>query len=533
MTTSEPARTREERILVLAPWGRDAHIIGTLLEREGLTVDLCLGADALCRMIMEGAGAALLTEEAIADPSSNDQLVSTLRLQPPWSELPLIVLTGGGSGGEGGRTLAGRLISNMNATLLERPLRAATLFAAVRAALRARGRQYELRELLEKEQASRAEAETANRRKDAFLAMLGHELRNPLAAIRNAIAVARLDAEQRARALDIAHRQTAQLAQLVDDLVDVARVTQGKIRLRKEHVVLGTIIQRAIEATRPAIDERGHTLTVGAVPLVVLEGDPTRLEQVLVNLLSNAAKYTPPGGIIEISTELQGDEVLVRVRDNGTGIAPGMLPRVFDLFAQADDTLNRSQGGLGIGLTIVRQLVELHGGHIEALSDGLAQGAEFVVRLPTTAADHRPAIPATPVVAEIRRRRVLLVEDNLDAAESMKMLLELFGHSVRVVHDGERALVAVREQLFEIMLIDVGLPGMDGYELVRRLREIPAVERCLLIALTGYGRDEDKQQALAAGFHHHLAKPIEFDALQTLIGRLGGPPSDEADPTLH
>jgi signal transduction histidine kinase/ActR/RegA family two-component response regulator len=418
----------------------------------------------------------------------------------------------------------------MNATLLERPLRAATLIAAVRAALRARGRQYEVRALVEREQASRAEAEAANRRKDAFLAMLGHELRNPLAAVRNAIAVARLDAERRARALDIAHRQTAHLAHLVDDLVDVARVTQGKIRLRVERVVLATIVQRAIEATRPMIDERGHTLTVSALPALVLEGDPTRLEQVLVNLLSNAAKYTPPGGTIEISAESRGDEAVVRVRDNGTGIAPGMLPRVFDLFAQADNTLNRSQGGLGIGLTIVRQLVELHGGHIEALSDGPAQGAEFVVRLPATSGEDQPTIPSASAAAESGHRRVLLVEDNLDAAESMRMLLELFGHSVRVVHDGEAALVAAREQPPEIMLIDVGLPGMDGYELVRRLRQIPALERSLLVALTGYGRDEDKQEALAAGFHHHLVKPIDLDSLQALIGI---PAPRAIDPTLH
>jgi two-component system CheB/CheR fusion protein len=258
---------------------------------------------------------------------------------------------------------------------------------------------------------------------------------------------------------------------------------------------------------------------VSAVPSLVLEGDATRLEQVVVNLLSNAAKYTPPGGVIEIAASSEGGEVAVHVRDNGMGIAPEMLPRVFELFAQADSTLNRAQGGLGIGLTIARQLVELHGGRIEALSDGPAQGAEFVVRLPATAADVQPSVTAVAVAIERRRRRVLLVEDNPDSAESMKMLLELAGHSVRVVQDGEVALAAARAEPPEIMLIDVGLPGMDGYELVRQLRQIPALDGSLLIALTGYGREEDKQQALAAGFHHHLTKPVDIDSLHTLIGR--------------
>jgi signal transduction histidine kinase/ActR/RegA family two-component response regulator len=523
----------DQRVLVLAPWGRDGQIIGTLLEREGMAVGLCVSVDGLCRMIAQGAGAALLTEESIADRRSHEQLLETLHQLPPWSELPLIVLTSGGAGGQPARDRAARLIQHVNVTLLERPLRAATLVAAVHAALRARGRQYEMRALLEGEQRSRAEAEAANRKKDAFLAMLGHELRNPLAAVRNAIAVARLDDGKRARALDIAHRQTTHLARLVDDLVDVARVTQGKIRLRKERVMLATIIQRAVEATRPMIDERGHTLTVSAVPSLILDGDATRLEQVFVNLLSNAAKYTPPGGTIEIAASSEGGQVAVRVRDNGMGIAPEMLPRVFELFSQADSTLNRAQGGLGIGLTIARQLVELHGGRIEALSDGPAQGAEFVVRLPAAAHDVQPSVTAVAVSAERGRRRVLLVEDNPDSAESMKMLLELAGHSVRVVQDGEVALAAARAEPPEIMLIDVGLPGMDGYELVRQLRHIPALDGSLLIALTGYGRDEDKQQALAAGFDHHLTKPVDMASLHALIGRLVAPASREVDPTLH
>ena len=381
-------------------------------------------------------------------------------------------------------------------------------------------------EMLHIAESAREEAEAANRAKDEFLAMLGHELRNPLSAVRNAIAAATLDDASRARALEIARRQADQLGRLVDDLLDVARITQGRVRLRRERLALAEVLQRAVDGARATMDERGHVLTLATPPEPVLvEGDPVRLEQAVANLLANAAKYTPPGGTIVVTTERDGADVVVRVRDNGIGIAPDVLPRIFDLFMQGDRSLDRSQGGLGIGLTLVRRIVEMHGGAIDAFSPGPGRGAEFVLRL--------PALPVQQEVAgkplgESRDRRhvahparVLIVEDHPDAAESLVMILELIGHHVRVVHDGVAGLEAARANPPDLMLIDIGLPGMNGYEVAQAIRRDPSLKHLVLVALTGYGQPEDKMQAMAAGFDYHLAKPVDIDALGDLVARFG------------
>jgi PAS domain S-box-containing protein len=385
----------------------------------------------------------------------------------------------------------------------------------------------------EAERRARAEAEAANRAKDEFLAMLSHELRNPLAAVRNAVVTAELDEVRRPRALEIARRQTDQLGRLIDDLLDVARVTQGRIALRKARVDLGEVIERALESTRSFIESRGLRLTISlARDPIRIEADPARFEQVLVNLLSNAAKYTEAGGRIDVVAERRGDEVMIRVRDTGIGIAPEILPRIWELFTQADRGLDRAQGGLGIGLTVARRLVELHGGRIDAHSEGLGKGAEFVVTLralPITSEDVLPGAVAEP--APQRAARVLVVEDNPDTAESVKMLLEVRGHRVRVAYDGVAALHAARASVPDVMLVDIGLPGIDGYEVARRVRRDPDLKRIVLIALTGYGRDEDKEHARAAGFDHHLTKPVGLDALQGLVARFGR--DDTKPPTLH
>jgi PAS domain S-box-containing protein len=381
----------------------------------------------------------------------------------------------------------------------------------------------EREELLGIAQRARAEAETANRAKDEFLAMLGHELRNPLSALRNAVVSARLDDNRRDRALVIAQRQTDQLARLVDDLLDVARITERRIVLRKERVYLADVVDRAVEASRSLIEKKRHTLTVGLPPdPLPVDGDPVRLEQIVANLLNNAGKYTESGGRIELTLELQGSEAVLRMRDNGIGIAPPMLTRVFELFAQGGRGLDRGEGGLGIGLTVVRNLVELHGGRVEARSEGLGKGSEFEVRLPTarTIANDAPPVAAR---GELRRQscaRVVVVEDNADAAESLLMLLELLGHRVRVFHDGLSALEAVRTDTPDVMLVDIGLPGMDGYEVARRARQEPGLGKAVLVALTGYGRDDDRNRAIAAGFDYHLAKPIDVGQLQLLIAEL-------------
>ncbi|HEU4427250.1 MAG TPA: PAS domain S-box protein [Myxococcota bacterium] len=376
--------------------------------------------------------------------------------------------------------------------------------------------------LYEAERRSRQEAERASRAKDEFLAMLGHELRNPLFAVRNAVTTALLDPTRRERALGIARRGVDQLARLVDDLLDVARITQGKVSLRKERLHLAGIVQRSIEMVRAHIEERAHRLTLSLPERSpVINGDNTRLEQVIVNLLMNAAKFTPAGGHIEVSLEPREDEAVLRVRDDGAGIAPEVLPHVFDLFTQEERGLDRSGGGLGVGLTVVRRIVELHQGRVEAHSDGIGRGATFIVRLPviTDAPEARGRAPRG-AARSAHRARVLVVEDNPDAAEGVRMLLELLGHQVHVAYDGSAAIALAREQKPDVMLVDIGLPGVDGYEVARRVRAEPNLAKIALVALTGYGREEDRAQARAAGFDDHLTKPVEPDALTRIVAAL-------------
>jgi PAS domain S-box-containing protein len=380
-------------------------------------------------------------------------------------------------------------------------------------------------ELLEIAERARQEAEGANRNKDEFLAMLAHELRNPLAAIRNAVAAATLDEAQRPRALDIARRQTDQLATIVDDLLDVARITRGRVRLRKASLALAEILQKCVDGSEPLMQERGHTLTLRLPDEpIYLEADAARLEQAVVNLLSNSAKYTRPGGIVEVSAEPLDDQAVIRVRDNGIGIARDMLPRIFDLFAQETPTLDRKEGGLGIGLTLVRRIVELHGGRVEARSEGRDTGTEIVItlpRLPAASVAARAPAPAAdpgdPAPSELAR--ILIVEDNPDAAESLLMILELLGHHVRVTPNALAALEAARANVPDVILIDIGLPGMNGYDLAQAIRADASLGHVVLVALTGYGGADDKARAMGAGFDHHLVKPVDLEALRLVIRR--------------
>jgi len=367
-----------------------------------------------------------------------------------------------------------------------------------------------------------AELAHADQRKDEFLAMLGHELRNPLSAVLDAIVTAQLDQTRRERALDIARRQTDQLAGLVDDLLDVGRITQGKIALKKEPLLVGSIIKQAVEEAHCLVEPGQHRLSVmvsSQAENTRIDADPARLRQVLTNLIHNAAKFTPPGGRIDMLADRNDNEVIFRVRDSGVGISPELLPHIFDLFTQAERSLDRSHGGLGIGLTLVKRLVEMHGGRVQANSAGLGTGSEFEVHLPV-AAMTRPRTSATESNTRMRvRLRVLVVEDNHDAAEALTMLLELFGHEPTVVSEGATALEAVRNSSFDIALVDIGLPGIDGYEVARRIRMIPGAKTLTLVALTGYGQEADKQRALSAGFDEHLTKPVKIERLQALLNR--------------
>jgi len=354
--------------------------------------------------------------------------------------------------------------------------------------------------------------------------MLAHELRNPLAPVLNALHVLgrESDPARVARARDMAERQVRHMARLVDDLLDISRITRGKIQLRKEPVDVHQIVARAVDCTRPLIEAQRHRLEVKLLPEpVYLEADPTRLEQILANLLNNAAKYTEPGGRIWLTTERDNSEVVVRVRDTGIGIPPDMLPRVFEMFIQVDRSLDRAQGGLGIGLTLVRSLVEMHGGSVEARSAGPGKGSEFAIRLPVLQqlpAEMGESGPEPPLAAG-ERLRVLMVDDNADAAASVAMLLELEGHRVFLAHDGYAALEASRVHRPDVILLDIGLPGMNGYEAARQLRQQPGMMDVLLVAMTGYGQAEDRRRSSEAGFDHHLVKPVDPDELQELLLR--------------
>jgi PAS domain S-box-containing protein len=364
----------------------------------------------------------------------------------------------------------------------------------------------------------------ANRRKDEFLAMLAHELRNPLAAIRSAVEVLDMPGaeDDRQWASQVIGRQIHHLTRLLDDLLDVSRITRGLIEVRKQLIDACLVINQAIESVRPQIDDGKHRLEVSISPQILrLEADPVRLEQVLVNLLSNAAKYTAAGGRIELSAQHAEDQIIFRVTDTGMGIAPETLPHIFDLFAQGERTLARSEGGLGVGLTIVKKLMELHGGSVSARSEGVGQGSEFIVRLP---AAERPSpaesIPATPT-AERPGSRILIVEDNKDLARGMARLLKLLGHKVQLAHDGPEGIEAARVSRPEVILLNIGLPNLDGYYVARVLRQEVGLTDALIIAITGYGQEEDRRHSQEAGIDHHLTKPVDLKTIAELINHPG------------
>ncbi|MDQ6854167.1 MAG: ATP-binding protein [Actinomycetota bacterium] len=359
-----------------------------------------------------------------------------------------------------------------------------------------------------------------DRRKDEFLAMLGHELRNPLAPVSAALEVMRLRADDRLRvgnAREVVERQIAQMTRLVDDLLDVSRITRGQIELREESVSLTALVERAVEVARPLIDERGHRLSLELPESpVVFRGDHSRLEQVLANLLSNAAKYTDVGGRISLRAAVEGDCVVLSVRDNGEGLTAELRDRVFDLFVQGPDTRSMARGGLGLGLSLVRQLVQLHGGTIEAHSDGPAMGSEFIVRLPYVPATHAPAAGTPALEASGQQRRILVVDDNVDAAEALAELLREYGHNVRTAHGAGAGVNEALRMRPEIVLLDISMPDADGYDVARRLRtELPRTT--MLVALTGYGERRHRERSRAAGFDHHLTKPVDMHELEQLL----------------
>ncbi|HUR90698.1 MAG TPA: response regulator [Ramlibacter sp.] len=372
---------------------------------------------------------------------------------------------------------------------------------------------------------SRERLAESDRRKTEFLATLAHELRNPLAPISNGLHLLRRAGDVLAhdKALDMIDRQLTHMVHLVDDLLDIARISSNKVDLRRERLDLAAVLAGAIETSMPLITGAGHTLDVHmpAEPLQI-EGDATRLSQIVSNLLNNAAKYTPHGGRIELSASQEGGEAVVRVSDTGIGIAAPEMPKVFEMFTQVGRNFDRAQGGLGIGLALVKRLVELHSGTVEAMSAGTGRGSTFVVRLPLTQAASAPALPPAKPLEEPcgASFRVMVVDDNVDAAESLAALLEIEGHQARIAHDGEGALRVASEFVPHVVFLDIGMPGMNGYQVARELRSVPDMRDAVVVALTGWGGQEDRARSRNAGFDHHLTKPASLASVEALLAEI-------------
>jgi signal transduction histidine kinase/CheY-like chemotaxis protein len=508
------------RALIVTPNPVDAELALGFLAENAIPAGAYESIAQLNGELPADAGCIVLVEEALDDADLHG-LRELLELQPAWSDLPLVLVAGAGRS-----ALVARAFPEAgNVTLLERPLNPLTLVSAVQAGLRARVRQLEVRDLLQKR-------EEALRQRDDFLAMLAHELRNPLAPMRYAISLLKTlqtDEPLVAKTRDMLERQVSHMTRIVDDLLDVARLERGKVTLRRERFDLNGAVSAALEACLPAVRARSHeaSLRLAEAPLFV-NADPVRVDQLLTNLIVNASKFTPHGGRIELGTRREGDAALVSVRDNGIGIRPEMLEAVFTPFTQDGQTLARSAGGLGIGLSIARAIAQLHGGSLRARSDGPDRGAVFEASFPLSSEAPVPDARPQPVPdarrqalceQALRRRRVLVVEDNADIRESLRLLLGLWGHEVLLAETGGEGLELALQKKPDIALIDIGLPGLDGYEVARRIREQaagrPAGMR--LVAMTGYGQPADRARTAQAGFDEHLLKPVDADTLRRLL----------------
>ncbi|HEY7191428.1 MAG TPA: ATP-binding protein [Vicinamibacterales bacterium] len=505
----------DRRVLILAPTKKDAIITQALLIPAGVQGEICESLSGLIAELEAGAAAVLIAEELVASGGANP-LADVIAKQPPWSDLPVLVLTrpGADSGNvdEALRTLG-------NVTLLERPLRVATLMSAIQTALRARSRQYQIRGHLEERVRSETALRVADQRKDEFLATLGHELRNPLAPMQAGLQLLKLGnlSDPRCvRAVEVMGRLVQHLVRLVDDLLEVSRITRGLVEIRRAPVDLNAVLRTAIETGRPLVDVNKQELTIDLPPEpLCVSGDQDRLTQVFANLLNNASKYTDTGGHIAVSAASVDGWAEVSVRDDGIGIPASRLTTVFDMFTQVDRSDRRAQGGLGIGLTLVRSLVSMHGGEVEARSDGPNMGSEFIVRLPRVAARTDEQLPDSRT-DRFPPCRILIVDDNHDAAETLGMLLSELGATIDVAHNGPDALRALETFAPHAVLLDIGMPGMDGYEVSRHVRSSNHKD-VLLIALTGWGQLDDRERSKRAGFDHHLVKPPDIDRLRSIL----------------
>ena len=535
LTQMAAGHAHEERILVLAPTGRDAALADQTLTRAGLAADVLCSADALAGAIEEGAGAVLIAEEALS-PRTVELLAGALERQPPWSDLPLVVFAAPMDRQASSARLDWMSERLGNVTLVERPVRVATMVTAVRAALRARHRQYAARATMKALEAREEELKLAGERKDEFLAMLAHELRNPMAALSMALELLELggnDPVRAARNQAIARRQLGHLVRLVDDLLDVSRITRGSFELRKSELDLNKVLDDALSVAQPLLETRGILLTVDRpMAPVPVHADSTRLEQVLTNLLSNSAKFTESGGTVVVSLVQTDHQAVLRVHDTGRGIPARMTDQVFEPFVQVNPGLDRSKGGLGLGLTLVKRLVQMHGGTVTASSGGTGQGSTFEVRLPLRIDQHGAKAEGARTGESAPSRRILVVEDSADVRETLADFLGSLGHSVELAASGPEGAEKLLTLQPDVGLVDIGLPGMDGYEVARVVRTRPEGRSLFLVALTGYGGPEAEASARRAGFDLHLVKPVDGRQLLEILRRgRSAPPGEPGSAT--
>jgi len=522
------------RVLIFAPIGRDAGLTAELLSRAGVACQVCHAMNDVCIELARGAGAILLTEEALADPRLDD-LADALASQPPWSDISILLFAGSDRSQASLRTLH-KLEVLRNVTLLDRPIRTAAVISTVRAALRGRQRQYELRDTLVALQRARLDAEHANRLKDEFLATVSHELRTPLNAILGWVAMlrqARFEPTRVAGILEIVERNAKAQAQLIADVLDISRMISGRVKLELTPVSLARVILDAVDSVRPGAAARAIDLKLDVDEGPVANADPDRLQQVVWNLLSNACKFTPEGGRIDVALRASRTHATITVADTGVGISSDFLPHVFDRFRQAEQGFTRSHGGLGLGLAIVKQLVEMHGGEATARSDGPSKGATFDVRLPlarTIPREHRvrQETPSSELPkVDLSDHSILVVDDDEATRDLMVTLLSQCGAKVRAVGSAPQALQEFDVDIPGLVLADIGMPGEDGLSMIRRIRRRPPARGGLVraVAISAYARPEDRQAALAAGYDDYLAKPaMPADVIRAVDRWLARPP---------
>ncbi|HWW62230.1 MAG TPA: hybrid sensor histidine kinase/response regulator [Thermoanaerobaculia bacterium] len=500
-----------QRVIILAPIGRDAELMCTHLEKGGMTCFACKDMDEVCRALEEGAGVLLVTEEVLTRETTR-ALAKTLVQQPAWSEIPIIILTGLPALEARQRSFH-ELGRRTNVTLVDRPVRIQSLISAAQSALNTRLRQYEIRDLMEKLQDRVHE-------RDRFLAILGHELRNPLGAILLASQMLddddRLDGEH-ARLIE---RQSRHLTRIVNDLLDLSRVVSGKIVLKPQIIDLGRLLEQSLETLQESARSHGVAIHLRMPPEpLIVKADPVRADQIITNVLTNAIKYTPEGGQVVVTLARDGEQAAIYVKDDGVGIAEDRIDTIFELFAQAENAIGRAQGGMGIGLALVRNLIELHGGTIDAKSDGIGKGSEFVIRLPIssealTATEKRSARATRLEPA----RHIVIVEDNTDVRELLRLKLRRLGHTVDAFGDGISGVSGIVTSKPHMALIDIGLPRLDGYQVASQVRSQLGGD-VVLIAVSGFGQPEDKRKALEAGFDDHLTKPADVQDIESLLAR--------------